>query len=229
MDDKSNEITAIPKLLDMLKLKDATVTIDAIGCQKDIAQKIIDRKGHYVLAVKGNQGTLHDDIKTFLDDAITRDFKGVEHDVFEQTEKGHGRIETRRTWVTDQIDWLKNRHDWAGLKSVAAMDCQLKIGDQSTIERRYFISSLPARTAQRIAMTVRKHWRVENELHWSLDMCFNEDQSRARIRNAAQNLSRVRRIALTLLRQDASDTASLRRKRLRASWDQKYLLKILRI
>jgi len=229
VDDKSNEITAIPKLLDMLKLKDATVTIDAIGCQKDIAQKIIDRKGHYVLAVKGNQGTLHDDIKMFLDDAITRDFKGVEHDVFEQTEKGHGRIETRRTWVTGKIDWLKNRHDWAGLQSVAAMDCQRKIGDQCSTERRYFISSLPARTAQRIAMAVRKHWRVENELHWSLDMCFNEDQSRARVKNAAQNLSRVRRIALTLLRQDASDKASLRRKRLRASWDQKYLLKILRI
>jgi len=229
VDDKSNEITAIPKLLDMLKLKDATVTIDAIGCQKDIAQKIRDRKGHYVLAVKGNQGTLHDDMKVFLDDAITRDFKGVEHDIFEQTEKGHGRIETRRTWVTDKINWLKNRHEWAGLQSVAVMDCQRTIGEQSSIERRYFISSLPARTAQRIAMAVRKHWRVENELHWSLDVCFNEDQSRARIKNAAENLSRVRRIALTLLRQDASDKVSLRRKRLHASWDQKYLLKILRI
>jgi len=229
VDDKSNEITAIPKLLEMLQLKNATVTIDAIGCQKDIAQKIIDRKGHYVLAVKGNQGTLHDDVKAFLDDAVQRDFKGLPHDLFEQTEKGHGRIETRRTWCTDKIGWLTDRHHWAGLCSVAVMDCQRKIGDQSSVERRYFISSLPARTAQRIAMAVRKHWRVENELHWSLDVCFNEDQSRARIKNAAENLSRVRRIALTLLRQDTSDTASLRRKRLRASWDQNYLLKVLRI
>jgi len=228
-EDKSNEITAIPKLLEMLQLKDATVTIDAMGCQKDIAQKVIDRQGQYVLAVKGNQGTLHDDLKLFLDDAIERDFAGIPHDQHEQTEKGHGRMETRRTWCTSQIDWLQDRHDWAGLQSVAVVDSYRKTGNEATSERRYFISSHSGRCAQRIAVAVRNHWCVENELHWSLDMCFNEDQSRARIGNAAENLSRLRRLALTLLKQDKTVKVGIKGKRLLAGWDEKYLLRILRI
>lgn len=228
-DDKSNEITAIPKLLEMLRLKDATVTIDALGCQKDIAQKVVDREGHYVLAVKGNQGTLHDDLKLFLDDAIARDFAGIPHDHQEQTEKGHGRIETRKTWCTSQVQWLQDRHDWPGLRSIAVVDSQRKIENRTACERRYFISSHSGRSAQQIAMAVRNHWCVENELHWSLDMCFNEDQSRARIGNAAENLSRLRRLALTLLKQDKTAKVGIKGKRLLAAWDQKYLLRILRI
>jgi predicted transposase YbfD/YdcC len=228
-EDKSNEITAIPKLLEMLNLKQSTVTIDAIGCQKEIAQKVLDRGGQYVLAVKANQGALHDDIRTFLDDAIERGFQGLEHDLYERTEKGHGRIETRWCWTTSQIDWLRNRHDWPGLGSIAVVESRRQIGDQTSTERRYFISSLPARTAQRIGMAVRNHWCVENELHWSLDVCFGEDHSRARIRNAAENLSRVRRIALTLLKQERTAKVGIKAKRLMAGWDEKYLLRVLRI
>lgn len=228
-EDKSNEITAIPKLLEMLNLKDATVTIDAMGCQKDIAQKVLDKGGQYVLAVKSNHETLYEDIRLFLDDAIEQGFAGIEHDVYELTEKGHGRIERRRCWTTSQIGWLGQRHQWPGLQSIAAVDSRRQIGEKITTQRRYFISSLPARTAQRIAQAVRKHWSIENELHWSLDVCFGEDQSRARIGNAAENLSRVRRLALTLLKQEKTAKVGVKAKRLMAGWDEKYLLRVLRI
>jgi len=228
-EDKSNEITAIPQLLEMLNLKAATVTIDAMGCQKDIAQKVLDKDGQYVLAVKSNQETLYEDIRLFLDDAIENGFGGLEHDLYEQTEKGHGRIETRRCWTTGQTEWLRQRHDWPGLQSIAAVDCQRQTGQTISTERRYFISSLPGRTAQRIAVAVRNHWCVENELHWSLDVCFGEDQSRVRIGNAAENLSRVRRLALTLLKQETTAKVGIKAKRLMAGWDENYLLKVLRI
>lgn len=226
---KSNEITAIPKLLEMLELKKATVTIDAIGCQKEIAQKVLDRGGQYVLAVKANQGTLHEDIQLFLDDAIARDFRGVEHDSYEQTDKGHGRLERRRCWTTHEIEWLRQRHDWPGLQSIAVVDSRRQIGEQVSTERRYFISSLSGHVAQRIGQAVRNHWSVENGLHWSLDLCFGEDQSRARMGNAAENLSRVRRLALTLLKQETTAKVGIKAKRLLAGWDEKYLLRVLRI
>ncbi len=229
VDGKSNEIRAIPKLLEMLNLKKATVTIDAIGCQKEIAQKVLDRGGQYVLAVKANQGTLHEDMRLFLDDAVERDFRGIEHDAYEQTEKGHGRLETRRCWTTGQIDWLRPRHNWPGLNCIAVVDARRQIGTQVSTERRYFISSLPGHTAQRIAQAVRNHWCVENELHWSLDLCFGEDQSRARIGHAGENLSRVRRLALTLLKQETTAKVGIKAKRLMAGWDEKYLLRVLRI
>jgi len=147
-------------------------------------------------------GTLHEDLKLFLDDAIERDFAGIPHDKHEQTEKGHGRMETRTTWCTSQIQWLKDRHDWPGLQSVAVVDSYRKTAEETTCERRYFISSHSGRSAQRIARSGSESLVCGNELHWSLDVCFNEDQSRARIGNAAENLSRLRRLALTLLKQD---------------------------
>lgn len=229
VEDKRNEITAIPKLLEMLNLKQSTVTIDAIGCQKEIAQKVLDRGGQYVLTVKANQEALHEDIRTFLDDAIERGFQGLEHDLYERTEKGHGRIETRRCWTTGQIDWLRDRHDWPGLQSIAVVESRRQIGEQVSTERRYFISSLPGQVAQRIAVAVRNHWCVENELHWSLDVSFGEDQSRTRVRNAAENLSRIRRIALMLLKQEKTAKVGVKAKRLMAGWDEKYLLRVLRI
>jgi predicted transposase YbfD/YdcC len=228
-EDKSNEITAIPQLLEMLNLKASTVTIDAIGCQRDIAQKVLDKDGHYVLAVKRNQETLYEDIRLFLDDAIENGFHGLEHDLYERTEKDHGRIETRRCWTTGQTGWLRQRHAWPGLQSIAAVDCRRQTGQTISTERRYFISSLPGRTAQRIAVAVRNHWSVENELHWSLDVCFGEDQSRVRIGNAAENLSRVRRLALTLLKQEKTAKVGIKAKRLMAGWNENYLLKVLRI
>jgi len=224
---KSNEITAIPRLLKMLDLKDATITIDAMGCQKQIAQTILDGGGQYLFSLKGNQSSLHDDVRLFLDDAIESKFKQTPHDHWQQVEKGHGRIETRHLWCTDQIGWLKTRHDWPGLRTIAALESRRKINELETVERRYFISSLPGRVAQRIAQAARLHWNIENELHWSLDVCFGEDQSRARIGNAAENLSRVRRLALTLLKQETTVKAGIKAKRLKAGWDEKYLLHIL--
>jgi predicted transposase YbfD/YdcC len=231
VDDKSNEITAIPKLIEMLNLKKAVVTIDAIGCQTDIARKVKEKGGDYVLSLKENQGTLHEDVTLFLDDARTREFAGIEHDFFQETEKGHGRLETRRVWSTEQTEWLRKRHgDWSGLRSIAVVESSRQVrGEAAKVERRYFISSLPGSSARRLGLAVREHWGVENRLHWSLDVCFGEDQSRARIGNAAQNLSRVRRIALTLLKQDHTVKVGIKGKRLKAGWDEPYLLHVLGI
>jgi predicted transposase YbfD/YdcC len=231
VDDKSNEITAIPKLLDMLNLKKAVVTIDAMGCQTEIARKVMEKGGDYVLSLKENQGSLHEDVTLFLDDALARDFAGIEHDVFEETQKGHGRLETRRASCTEQTEWLRKRHeDWPGLRSLAVVESSRQVrGEEPKVERRYFISSLPGSSARRLGLAVREHWGVENRLHWSLDVSFGEDQSRARIGNAAQNLSRVRRIALMLLKQDRTVKIGLKGKRLKAGWDEPYLLHILGI
>ena len=231
VDNKSNEITAIPKLLEMLALREATVTIDAIGCQKEIVQQVKDKGGEYVLSLKGNQGSLHEDVKLFLDDALTRDFAGMDHDFWEQTQKGHGRIETRRVWCTEEVQWLRRRQpQWAGLASIAVVESRRQVGQEpAKVERRYFISSLPGRCAQRIGRVVRDHWAVESRLHWSLDVCFGEDQSRVRIGNAAENLSRVRRIALMLLKQERTAKVGIKCKRLKAGWDEAYLLRVLEI
>jgi predicted transposase YbfD/YdcC len=226
VDDKSNEITAIPSLLEMLELDEATVTIDAMGCQKDIAQKIIDRKGHYVLALKGNQSALHDDVQAFLDDRIAR---GVtrQGDYYETVEKSHGRIETRKCWTCWQVDWLTQRHVWAGLASMAAVECTRTVRDKTSTERRYFLSSHSGRQAQKLAVLIRNHWRVENSLHWTLDVCFNEDQCRVRVANAAENLARIRRISLLLLKQEKTCKLGIQSKRAKAAYDRDYLLTLL--
>jgi predicted transposase YbfD/YdcC len=231
VDQKSNEITAIPKLVEMLNLKGATVTIDAMGCQKEIAQQIQEKGGDYLLALKGNQGTLHEDVTLFLDDALARQFQGLKHDFWEQTEKGHGRIETRRVWCTEETAWLQRRHPaWVGLRTIAVVESRRQVGQEpASVERRYFISSLSGRCARHLGRIIREHWAVESRLHWSLDVCFGEDQSRARIRNAAQNLSRVRRIALILLKQERTAKVGIKCKRLKAGWDETYLLRVLGI
>jgi predicted transposase YbfD/YdcC len=203
VDDKTNEITAIPQLLDMLQLKDATVTVDAMGCQRAIAEKIVKRQGHYVFSLKGNQSTLHEDVQTFMDDLISND-STEQCDYYETVEKSHGRIEIRKCWSCWDIDWLIQRHDWAGLSSMAAVECTRTLNGKTSTERRYFISSHSGQQAQKIATVIRNHWRVENELHWTLDVSFNEDQCRVRIENAAENLSRIRRISLILLKNDTT-------------------------
>jgi len=225
-DEKSNEITAIPQLLEMLQIKDATVTLDAMGCQRDIAEQIVEKKGQYVMAVKGNQGSLHDDIQTYLEDAIANGFVG-EHDVYEYTEKGHGRIETRRCWTCRDVGWLAGRHDWPGLSSIAAVECKRTVNGETSVERRYFISSHSGRCAQKIACLVRNHWRVENQVHWTLDVCFAEDSCRVRAANAAENLARLRRIALMLLRSENTCKLGIKGKRAKAGYQRDYLLKVL--
>ena len=225
VDEKSNEITAIPKLLDMLCLKGATVTIDAMGCQREISQRIVQKGGNYGICLKGNQGELHEDVKLFLDDAIERSAKDL--DTYQTLDKGHGRIERRRTWATMDTEWLKARHEWPGLKSIAAVEARVKQKGKTASERRYFIGSFDRQCAQRFGVLARNHWSVENNLHWMLDVAFGEDDSRVRVGNAAENLSRVRRIALMLLKQEKTAKVGVKARRKKAGWDRSYLLKVL--
>ena len=231
VDCKENEIVAIPRLLELLDLAGATVTIDAMGCQCEIAGKIVENGGDYVLAVKENQPTLHDALRRNLDEMILENFAGVRHGFVETVDGDHGRVETRRVWVTDQLDdWLKaeQRQRWAGLKSVAVVEATREVPLKPTsVERRYFICSLAGTDAQRMAQIIRGHWSVENQLHWVLDVSFAEDQSRQRKDHSAQNFSRLRRIALNLLRRETTKKRGIKGKRLNAAWDHDYLLKLL--
>jgi predicted transposase YbfD/YdcC len=206
VDEKSNEITAIPQLLKSLDIKGATVTIDAMGTQTDIAQQIVKSGGDYVLAVKDNHPTLCDTIQRNMDDLILEKFKDVQHVYHETTDAGHGRIDTRRVWATDQIQWLKRKGEWKNLTSIIVVESIRRIlgKNETQIHRRYFISSLPSNSGERFAKLIRNHWSIENTQHWTLDTAFNEDQSRVRKDHGDQNLAVLRRIALGLLRRDKS-------------------------
>lgn len=224
---KSNEITAIPRLLELLDLRETTVTIDAGGCHKHIAATVINGEGDYVLALKANQPTLHEEVKLFLDDAIARDAQDIALDFYQSTEGDHGRLETRRCWVTPKVDWFEDRHHWAGLRSFAAVECKRTVGGKTSCERRYFISSHDGASAEQIAQAVRNHWAIENKLHWVLDVAFGEDHSRLRKGHGPENFSRLRRTALNLLKRDRSAQLGIKNKRLVASWDHTYLLRLL--
>jgi predicted transposase YbfD/YdcC len=239
-DCKSNEITAIPKLLAMLELAGATVTIDAMGCQREIAAQIIKQKAHYILALKDNQPTLHDKVKSLLDEAILDGFKGMHHAFYEEVDDGHGRIEKRRVWVTHEVNWLGEEllELWPGLASVAVVESiRQDLGDMSgkvTTERRYFISSHDGTDAQLIGNGVRSHWGVENGLHWCLDVAMNEDASRLRMKNGAENFSRLRRIALNKLKRweikkpnGKVMKAGIRLKQQACGWSREFLLQAL--
>jgi len=229
VESKENEIVAIPKLLALLDLHEATVTIDAIGCQTAIAQQIVEQGGDYVLAVKDNQPGLARALRADLDDLIREKFQGVSHDYYESVTGDHGRIETRRVWTTAQIDWLgEERRRWPGLRSVAVVESQRQVAAPGeTCERRYYISSLDGRDAARIATAIRSHWGIENQLHYVLDVSFNEDQCRVRKSHGAENFSRIRRVALNLLRRETTRKRGIKGKRLNAAWDHDYLLKLL--
>lgn len=227
--DKSNEITVIPLLLDLLNLKGNIVTIDAMGCQKTIAEKLHQKEADYVLALKGNQGTLSEDVKLFLETEITKKSGSAIEDQYEEVDKGHGRIETRRCVVTSQIDWLEQKPQWLGLKTIAMIEEKREIKDKTSTERRFFISSLPA-DAKQIASSVRAHWLVENALHWTLDVVFNEDGSRIRKKNAGQNMALIRHIVFNMLgnAKKCFKDVGLKALRKKAAWGDSTLDLILR-
>ena len=231
VDSKGNEITAIPKLLELLNLAGATVSIDAIGCQRQIAAAIVEKKADYVLAVKENQPTLHAKVKLLLDEAVLEKFKDMSHGYCEETCGGHGRIETRRVWVTDEVQWLGEEllDQWPGLASVAVVEARRQVpGGKSSVERRYYISSRKGTDAAAMAKVIRGHWGVENRLHWQLDVSFGEDDSRLRKGKGAENFSRLRRVVLNLLRKiPAEKRQSIKTRRYRCSIDRKYLLQVL--
>ena len=226
VDEKSNEITAIPQLLRTLEVKGCIVTIDAMGTQTAIAQLIVEREGDYVLALKDNQGNLFEDVQQIFAQAQASHFAGIEHD-FEQTvNKGHGRIEIRRCWTMGQVEFLMNAQKWAKFTSIAMVQSQRRVNGKIEHETRYYISSLTS-DARRLAQAVRSHWQVENSLHWVLDLAFLEDTCRIRKDHAPQNLAVVRHIALNLLTQETTAKLGIKNKRLRAGWDEDYLLKVL--
>jgi predicted transposase YbfD/YdcC len=225
--EKSNEIKAIPQLLKLLDVRDAVVTIDAMGCQKAIAQEIVQQGGHYLLQVKDNQPGLHDLVKGTFDELTSRGIGGVQCDFHEETHAGHGRIETRRLWVTGWTDWYADRKEWAGLKSFVCVERVRRVNGLTSCERHYYISDLADQSAQTMLRYARGHWGIETTLHWSLDMTFREDTLRNRIGHSAENFSRIRRLTLNLLRREKTCKASLKSKRLRASLREDYLVRVL--
>jgi len=223
--DKSNEITAIPKLLDMLALEGAVVTIDAMGCQRKIAAKIIAKKADYVLALKGNQGTLRDDVELFAIEQKARDFKDATITRHDSADGDHGRIETRRTTVIHDIAWLRERHDWPGLGAVVMVESQREIGNKTESETRFYITSLKD-DAVRLAQVVRDHWAIENSLHWVMDMVFRDDDCRIRTDHAPANFTTLRHMAHNLIRR-APGKDSLRLRRKTAAWDDDFLASLI--
>lgn len=225
--EKSNEITAIPQLLDMLLVEGSVITIDAMGCQKDIAAKIMRRKADYILALKGNQGNLHKEVTDLFDKVNTPEFAKYINQKDIQLEKDHGRIEQRECITIENLDWLYEIHQWPGVKSIAKITATVVKGEQQYTEDRYYVSSLPGK-ADFINRAVRKHWFVENKLHWILDVIFKEDYCRVRTGNGAENLNTIRKIALNTIKRDNTVKTSFKNKRKMCGWDDNFTLNILK-
>lgn len=216
-DEKSNEITAVPQLLEMLEIEGCTVTVDAMSCQKDIAKKVTEKKADYILGLKGNQQTLHDDVKLYFDN-VTGPQKTV------TKEKGHGRIEMREYYLETDIGWLWQKAEWTNLNAIGMVKSEVIEKDVCRKETRYFLTSLT--DVEKFAKSTREHWGIENSLHWVLDVAFNEDNCRIRKDNSGENFAVVRHIALNLLKKDTSKM-SMKSKRHRCAYDDDFLFHVL--
>jgi predicted transposase YbfD/YdcC len=232
VDDKSNEITALPELLAMLNLHGSVVTIDAMGCQVEIARQVVDQGGDYVLSLKENQPGLHRDCAELFE--WLRGSHPIDEEVVlgydAQVDGGHGRIETRKVWSTEALAGLAACERWPGLTTLVMVESTREILDQASMERRYYISSLPGATdddAKRLNRVIRTHWEIENRVHWVLDVAMGEDANRTRSGESAQNLALIRKLALNLLRRETTVPAGIAAKQKRAGWDHNYLLRIL--
>jgi len=223
--EKSNEIIAIPKLLDMLAIEGAIITIDAMGCQRDIAQKIIDKKADYVLALKGNQGSLREDVEVFAAEQKAKGFADTKISQDTTIDGDHGRIETRTTTVIHDVKWLRERHDWPGMKAVVMVESSREVSGKTEQETRFYITSL-VMLAHLLGPVVRSHWAIENSLHWVMDMVFRDDECRVRTDHAPANFTTLKHMAHNLLRK-AAGKDSLRSRRKIAAWDDDFLASLI--
>ena len=226
VDSKSIEITAIPALLELLDIKGCIVTIDAMGCQEKIAEKIIQQGADYVLAVKDNQKQLHEEIQDFFVTARTYNFHAVTHDYFEEVHKGHGRVEVRRYWISNMLDTISKPKRWCSLKNIGMVEAERYIDGKTSLETRYFITSIET-DAKIFSNAVRKHWSIENQLHWVLDVTFREDDSRVRRDNASENLGIFRHVAINSLRNEKTCKKGIKAKRYKAALQPEYAQKVL--
>lgn len=226
VNEKTNEIKAIPELLKILAVKGCIVTIDALGCQKDIAKEIINKEADYVLSLKENHPLLHQEIEQFFMGCRKDSFKDVSYDYYEEYSKGHGRIEKRKYWITEEIEWLTVKEEWQGLKSIGMTESIREINGVKTKEVRYHLCSI-SQQARQYATAVRGHWGIENSLHWVLDVVFGEDDSRIRKDYGPENMALVRHVFYNLLKNDKEIKLSMRRKKLKAEWSHDYAMSLV--
>jgi predicted transposase YbfD/YdcC len=228
VDDKSNEITAIPQLLQALEVSGCIITIDAIGCQTEFTEMIVDKQADYVLSLKENQGHLYEDVQLLFDDLEKSQYQAYKFDFDETVNKDHGRLETRQCWTISDPEVLRHLRgfeNWKNLLTVSCIRSQRQIGEEKSCEDRYHIASIVG--AKQVLWAVRSHWGIENELHWTLDIAFDEDRCRVRKDNGPENFAILRHVALNLLKQEKTCKRSIKGKRLLAAWNDEYLLKVL--